>query len=115
MTEPDSIQKLFLPQLPSPFRPNFRAFVRSQDNQVIRNICQIHADDRKPALLSQMKGERAKNVVIKFVADGTVCDCGEIVKGCHQACAIVVSLSCKRVYGVNFGESQGLEKVADFS
>lgn len=115
MTESDSIQKLFLTQLPSPFRPNFRAFVRSQDNQVIRDFCQIHADHRKPALLSQMKGERAKNVVIKSVAYGTVRDCGEIVRGSNQACTIVVSLCCKRVYGVNFGESQSLEKVADFA
>ena len=115
MTESDSIQKLFVPQLPSPFRPNFRAFVRSQDNQVIRDFCQIHADHRKPALLSQMKGERAKNVVVKFVADDTVRDCGEIMRGSNQACTIVVSLGCKRVYGVNFGESQGLEKVADFA
>lgn len=35
MTEPDSIQELFVNHFPAPFRANLRPFVRGQNDQVI--------------------------------------------------------------------------------
>lgn len=76
---------------------------------------QIHTDQRQAAAFGQVQCERAKYIVVGFVGQDTVSDIGEIVCLCNQSGASGVSLSGERVYGVDSGESQGLEKNRDFA